>query len=639
MDDTTVTDDKVLKIVADYNSSWNYTEGAWHSEWQDMDKLYNGERIYVGYNGISDTTVPLAYSTVQALVAATSGDKPVVEYVPTSPDQETNTKVLNGLFSFYWDIGQWDLMATQSNKNLFKSGTTVSYFYWDIDHPVWQIIPLRDFFCDPSATILTYQKARFMGHRFLASKSAMEDEMMVNPDYDEKDKKSQSLVKKYKNLDKLNMNYETGDQTDKQLKDTMMGTTLDKTAQSDQIEVICYQTHDEMIYVGNREQIIYEGKNSFKERQEFLGIENPTGMYSYTIDSFDADESQLYGRSILKPVAKQIESLNDSTNQNIDAVSWALDPIMELAPEYSSYIDKIKSVTGAVLPFKPGSFAAVQKPIIPSNMFNERTNTKNEIRETTAVDEIAKGISATGDTTATEIKAQTINSGRRFDLIVSQLEAGGYYRMAKLVFQMIQMYVTVPTMFRVVGKDGVSWEEFDPKIFTGDYEPRVKLKSTVEDEKNAKMRNLKEMYTAFLGSPIIKQVPLTRLILGKAFDLNPEEVSELVSSEKEMAQQAQNAQPPSKEKPPEMIALEGIAKSYGTPLAKPDIDAELESLAGLQPSPIHEDAMTTALTQHMTDQNQNIAAGHQALSGNPEDMLPVEGQTDPEAPVSGVANG
>jgi len=619
MDDMADTvDAKVQKVIKAFDSSWNYTSSSWHDKWQDNDDLYNNVRVNVGYNGISDTFVPMAFSTVEAMVSATSGEKPVVEYVPTHPAQETNTEVLNGLYSFYWDIGGWTLKAVQSNRILFKLGTTVSFYYWDIDHPVWKIIPLRDFFCDPTATLNEYENAAYMGHRFLASKSAMMDEKIVNPDWKEGDDPKTQLLPKYKNLEKLEGNYEIGDTTDKQEKDTTMGSTLDENASKDQIEIICYYSKDELIYVANRKVVVYEGKNPFKERQQFLGVQNPTGMFPYTIDSLFSDESQLYGKSIIDPIAKQQEMLNDLTNQNIDAVSWALDPVMELDPQYQDYIDKVKNVTGAVYPFKPGSYQAVQKPIVPGNMFNERTNIKNEIRETTAVDEIAKGINAQGDQTATEIKAQAISSGRRFDLIVTQLESGGYYRQAKLVYQMINMYVTQPTMYRVMGKEGVTWELYDPEMFKGNYEPRVKLKSRVDQEKNTKMRNLKEMYSALLGSPIVKQIPLTRMIMGKAFDLNPEEVSSLVMSEEELAKAGANQKPDTKDKSPEIIALEGIAKSYVN--TAPDVKAELEQIAGLQPSATHETAMTTHLTQSMADQQAHMDQMHQSIAGPPPEM-------------------
>lgn len=620
--------DLVEMVVAGWNASWNYTSGSYHNRWQQMQDLYDSKRIYVGYNGISDTFVPMSFSTVETMVSATSGEKPIVEYIATKPEQNTNTDVLNGLFSYYWDLDNWTNKKVMSGRQFFKLGTTVEYYYWNIDHPCMMLIPLRDFFCDPAANILGYQNARYMGYRFLADKATLEKEQIVDPEKGE-------LVPKYKNLEKLG-SFDPGDQTDKELKDTQMGTTLEGDASKNQIEVICYWTKDKVYYVGNREQVIYESPNYFKQRQQFLGWENPTGMYPFIVDAFLPDESLLYGKSVLESIAKPQELLNDITNQNVDAVSWSLDPVMELDPQYSSYIEKIKNVTGAVYPFKPGSYAAVQKPQIPSNAFNERSNIKNEIRETTAVDEIIKGISTPSRTTATEVKAQVASAGRRFDLIVSQLENGGYYQQAKLIFQMVRMYVTTPTMYRVIGKEGVDWKTFDPKQFEGDYEPRIKLKATLDEEKNKKMRDLKEMYSAMLGSPLVEQSQLTRLVIEQAFDLEPDEVDRLMVPPEQLAQAGKEEKP---DKTPEQIALEGIAKKYGT-TESPDIDAQLEELAGLEPSITHEGTMDVLGARDVFEQSQHGSqmADLMAPPEVPQPGQEAPAQTPPPTPV-GVNGG
>lgn len=576
----------VEMVVKGWNDSWSYTSGSYHARWLDMTDLYDSKRIAPGYMGISDTFVPMSFSTVETMVSATSGEKPIVNYIQTKPDQAANTEVLNGLFSYYWDLDNWTNKFVHYSRSYFKLGTSVIFVYWDIDHPVVKVIPLRDFFCDPAATILDYQNAKYMGYRFLASKSELAKEEVIDPEKGE-------LVKKYKNLENLRR-FDPGDQTDKQFKDTLMGSTLNTS--EDQIEVICYWTLDKVYYVGNRQEVIYEADNYFKTRQQFLGWQNPKGMYPFIIDSYLPDDSLLYGKSILESIAKPQELLNDMTNQNIDAVSWALDPVMELDPQYSSYLDKIENVTGAVYPFKPGSYQAVQKPIIPTNMFNERSNIKNEIRETTAVDEIIKGIATPSRTTATEIKAQVASAGRRFDLVVSQLEAGGYYQFAKLVFQMVRMYVNTPTMYRVIGKNGIDWQMFDPEMFKGDYEPRIKLQATIREEKNIKMRDAKEMYTGMLGNPLVNQHELTRLTLAKAYNLDNEEVSKLMVDPEQVAASA--GEEDKKEKTPEQIALEGVSKAYRN--ASPDVKAQLEELAGLEPSVTYEGEMEkTAAEQFM----------------------------------------
>lgn len=586
----------VERVKTGVKSSKTYTDSSWKPRWDNWTKLYNSERTLVGYNGISDTFVPMSYSTVEAMVSATAGDKPLVEYIPTRPDQDTNTDVLNSLFSYYWDLDSWTLKTTQHSRNLFKLGSSVLYVYWDIDHPVIKNIPLKDFFIDPTATFFEYQRAGYMGYRFLTSKSALESEKIVDPVTGE-------LVPKYINLNKLSDRNSEENDTAKEEDDTLMGSTLDKSAQKDQVEVICYWTLDEKVYVANKEQVIYYGVNDIKQRQQFLGYPNPTGMYPFIFDAFTPTETQLYGQSILQPIEKPQELLNDLTNQNIDAVSWALDPEMELDPMYSDYLDKIESATGNVYPFKPGSYQPVQKLPIPSSVFNERTNIKNEIREATAVDEITKGIRMTSDTTATEVKAQVAQASRRFDLIVGSLENGGYYQLAKLVFQLIQHYVTVPVMYRVVGKNGVDWKTFDPNQFKGDYEPRIKLKATLDNEKNQKIRDIKEMYTAMVGNPFINEQELTTFVLAKAFNLEPDEAASLVKTPEEIQQMA--GQGGSKDKSPEELALQAVTKAYGKG-EKPDIEAQIEQMAGLEPSVTHDTAMTTHLTDHLTQQHENL---------------------------------
>lgn len=614
--------DTVAEVVAGFTSSWNYCSGAYHSTWKDMDDLYNSRRVSVGYNGISDTFVPMSFSTVETLVSATAGDKPFVKYIATKPEQNTNTEVLNGLFSYYWDLDQWTNKKVMSVRQMFKIGTTIEYYYWDIDHPAMKLIPVRDFYCDPTATILNYQDASYMGYRFLADKKTLADEKII--DIDENSKTYGQLIPKYKNLDKLDTNYEVGDPTDKQEKDTHMGTTLDKNAQENQIEVLCHWTKDKVVYVGNRQEIIYESTNYFKERQQFLGWQNPTGMYPFIIDVNLPDESLLYGKSVLESIAKPQELLNDLTNQNVDAVSWALDPVMELDPMYASYMDKIKNVTGAVYPFKPGSFSAVNKPQIPSNAFNERTNIKNEIRETTAVDEILKGVQTPSRTTATEIKAQVASAGRRFDLVVAQLENGGYYQMAKLVFQMVRMYVTAPTMYRVIGKDGVDWKTFDPEQFNGDYEPRIKLKATLEQEKNSKMRNLKEMYTALLGNPLVNQQGMTRLIIEKAFELDPDEIDDLVLPEGQAPAGSDGKDGKSTDQSPKELI------NYKD--APPDVQAQMEAAAGYQPSATHEGNIESMATKQMADQVTNSMTAL-PMPGSPAGVAPTTPPAPPQQPM------
>jgi hypothetical protein len=114
------------------------------------------------------------------------------------------------------------------------------------------------------------------------------------------------------------------------------------------------------------------------------------------------------------------------------------------------------------------------------------------------------------------------------------------------------------------------------------------------------MRDYKEMYTALLGSPFIEQSQLTRLVLQKAFELEPEELDRLVIPPERLAEKAQEGAGDKKDSPEE-IALTAVAKAYGRG-ERPDIEAQIEELAGLDPSITHEGRMETLASQQFADQ-------------------------------------
>jgi hypothetical protein len=100
--------------------------------------------------------------------------------------------------------------------------------------------------------------------------------------------------------------------------------------------------------------------------------------------------------------------------------------------------------------------------------------------------------------------------------------------------------------------------------------------------------------------------------MKKAFSLSPEEADELVKKQDQVAQEAQNQKPDGKQ--PEDIALAAVGKAYGKGAA-PDIEAQLEQIAGLQPSAVHEGNMESAATGNVAQQMQHVAQAHEALAG------------------------
>ena len=562
----------VEMVVNDFNSSWKYTQSSWHDRWQRNHYLYNGQRTTRSYEGITDTFVPMTFSTVETMVSALFGTRPKFQYDQPASAPDQDTQILNSLLDHYWDKDQWSLKVINTGRSMLKLGTGVDYFIWDVDHPVLINVPLRDFFIDPTATSL--ETAKYMGRRYLTTKEELESFEIVDLDGEPDKEGNYPLKKKYK-VPKDITGGKSNENTDKEEKDLWYGSTVED-AEKTQIEVIEYWTEDKVISIANRKYAIEDTENYFKAKAKANGAKYPKGIIPFADARDYVDESLFYAKGEVDFIADEQELLNDLTNQYVDAITFNLNPMFEVDPGNADKVNEIESIPGAVYPY---AVRPIPQGNTPMDAFNERQNIKTEIRETTASNEVVRGGSNEGSATATEINAQIAGAGQRIGLKVTQIENGYFHRMAKITFEMIKLYVTEPMMVKVVGKEGANWQEFDPKDFQDDYEPRVQLDITVQARQQQQANNSKELLAAFLNDPDIDQPSLKKLALQRGFDLDPDEVDQLMDNQEEMM--AQQDPMMGQELPPEAMGQE--MPMEGTPTEATPTEGELPPIEALPP--------------------------------------------------------
>lgn len=526
----------------------------------------------------------MPFSTVETVASALFGTKPKIEYLAPSIKPDQKTDILNSLYDSFYERDQWSVKNIHIGRSFAKLGVGIAYYYWENDHPCKIVVPIRDFFIDP--TNGDGETARYMGRRYLITKEELEqfeivdfDNPIQTPVIDEltgmlsgEMNTEYPMKKKYSNLDKITSEGSKGDNTDKQEKDMWYGSTVGEP-ESKQIEVIEYWTMDRCISIANRSVVIEDTDNYFKQKAKQNGDPYPKGLMPFAWARNYVDESLFYAKGEIDQIADQVELLNDLTNQNIDSITFSLNQMYTLDPAYGDIINEIENIPGAVYPVPRDTLIPIQQRPIPQDAFNERLNIKNEIRETTATNEVVKGVGQQeGDTTATEINAQIAGAGQRINLKVTQLENEFFHREARIVFAMVKLYITEPVMVRILGKDGANWEMFDPSDFQDDYEPRAQLDINVQNRKQEEAVKAKELLAAFLGDMDINQQELKKLVLQRSFDLDPDEVETLVNPPMPMGgvdpmtgmpldpMQDPGALPPL---PPEDIALQ-----TGQPLAE-----------------------------------------------------------------------
>lgn len=527
MPDTTSTSGimkSAKSTVQRFNESWDYAKTNHHARWDRNWKLYNNKRAIVGYKGITNTFVPITFSTVETITAALCSGRPSIDFIPQDmykyiqaymrTGNKPDLKALNAKFDYYWDCDNWDLKTIKTVRMTCQYGIATEWVYWDGDKP--RIINLnpRDAIIDPSLTdpmqLWTDPDNYYTGRRYHTTKAALEAVTVVDPATGE-------LKKRFKNLDKVTAGAaSTGEDTDKQLKDMQIGQL---GTNNDQIEIIEIVDGKWIKSVANRTVEIEKRKNDL-------------GIHYLVINRFIADESVIYGKAVIDPIASSQELLNDVTNQRTDAVTDALNPQATLDPVYAAWIPKMKNLPSTVYPFKPGTMQYLVKPRIDGAAFNETAQIKNDIRETTASDQVVKGVASDDKTTATEIRAQVNQAGERFEIYVRMLEKEGLRQRAKIVYKMMLKYLPDTDLVPVMTTDGPGLRKLFKDQLDDSYEPEIRLEARVKSQQQQTVNQATQAYQIIIQDPANDLWQAKKIMYKKMYpDLTEEELDKIIGAQ------------------------------------------------------------------------------------------------------------
>lgn len=597
-------DDLLRSTMKRFDNSWGYAQQSWHDRWDRDWKLYNNKRVYASYEGISDTFVPMVFSTVETMVAALGNGRPRFDFTPSDPTQEGDTKALNALIDDYWEGDRWDVKLVEAIRQMLITGTAPLYLYWDINQPRLIHFSIRDAIIDPTAT--SPDDLKYAGRRYLTTLDDLKSYQVV--DTDPESNTYGELKSRFTNLDKLeNSSTPSGtEDTDKANKEMYTGSTL-PNPQTEQVEVIEIWDAERVVSIANRKWIIEDIENPYlvQDRavrtKRYMPAEedmslDPVG-YEEAVKQAEnraqmeakgcipfiflrnyTDVSLFYAKSEIEPIASLQEDLNDSKNMEKDAIIKRLAMQKELDPAYEDWIDLINDDPSTVYPFKPGSLQPIMTQEIPPAAFQTQMNTKNEIRETTAIDQVAKGVTSDQQQTATEVKAQLNQAGQRIELKARMLEKDAFYYFGKLLFKMIQLYVDEPMAVRTSNLDGSEAAEFngmllpngvgvfDPSNYQDEWEPHVTLETSAQSKKYDDQRSAKEAFQILIQDPTNNLDEIKRIFLPKMMDIEPEELEAIITPSPE--QQAMMADPMLQDP-----TMAGAPEEAGLPVPPPEVAA------------------------------------------------------------------
>lgn len=540
-------EEKLQKYLKYFNNSWDYAKENYHQRWERNWKLYNNRKTKVTHPGQVEAFVPMTNSMVNTKVAALFNRAPSVSYIPNSIEQDADTSILNEVYQDFARKDNWVGKNKDMGRQGIITGNFCAYYTWINDksggYVHKEIIPIRDMIIDPSAR--DPESWHYVGRRFFANLNDLKDEKT----YDfEKGK----YVPRYKNLDKIGSDSDDNE-SDKAKKEEIIGSIAPKD--KDTVEIFEIWTRKEVVTIANRKAIIEDKENPHyaMERSKFeirkkeweLGqleqfgeiIEEypeefdplSAGLLPFAHDCEYKDISLPYGTSDVDIIADQQELLNTITEIYVEAQLMAVYPEKTVDPKYASYIDQLGQAPGKVYPLPQGAVTWNNPPAIPTALFTERMNIKDEIREASSVSQISKGVTATDTTTATEIKAMLGQSDLRIEDIAQNLANGFFFQEANIVFKLLQLYGGSDLYVRNVTDAGVDFEQVDMERFLGEYTPMVTLDVMKKLEDAEKREAYMQAYQILIADPTNDLVKVKEYILPKALpELNKEELKEIV---------------------------------------------------------------------------------------------------------------
>lgn len=539
---------KLQRYLKYFYNSWDYAKENYHQRWERNWKLYNNRRTKVTHPGKVEAFVPMTNSMVNTKVAALFNRAPEVRYLPNNHDQEADTSILNEVYQDFARKDNWVGKNKDMGRQGLITGNFCAYYTWINDksggYVHKEIVPVRDMIIDPNAR--DPEHWHYVGRRFFANLRDLKDEKT----YDfEKGK----YVPRYKNLDKISKNDGAEDnETDKAKKEEVIGQIAKHD--KDTVELIEIWTRKEVVVIANRSAIIEEKENphyamektKFEIRkkewelnqleqfgdilEEFPEEFDPlnAGILPFAHDCEYKDISLPYGTGDVDIIADQQELLNTITEIYVEAQLMAVYPEKQVDPKYATYIDQLGQAPGKVYPLPQGAMTWNNPPAIPTALFTERMNIKDEIREASSVSQISKGVTATDTTTATEIKAMLGQSDLRIEDIAQNLANGFFFQEATIVFKLLQLYGGNDLYVRNITDAGVEFTQVNMDTFLGEYTPMVTLDVMKKLEDAERRDAYLNAYQMLIADPTNNLDKIKEYVLPKALpELNREELKQI----------------------------------------------------------------------------------------------------------------
>jgi hypothetical protein len=413
------------------------------------------------------------------------------DVMPRESGDVDQAEIVKKLLEYYFE--KMDLFTNFGRffKQMLLYGTSVGKIYWQkdsmmktsarsifgiklppiteeivkFDGPYFEPIDLWDFYTDPKVGDLSSWKI----HRTWRTIDDLRASSIKYENLDEVEKMAAELKK------------EDSSQSERIY---AAGRSLPKETRKGLVEILEYWNEDnsEVVTVANQGIIIKQRPNPFNH------MDHPFIYGNYTMIPFE-----FYTPGVPASCRDLQWQLNDTTNQRMDNVNLILNRMFKVVKGMGVNLSQVVSKPGGILQMdSPEAVTPLETPDITQAAYLEATNIERKIEEVTGATKYTIGTGTeTSRRTATEAKIQSLTGDERFNLMVRFLESQVIKPLIRKSYQLLQQFMTIDKVIRIVGAEGEKWITVNPEDIKSDYdfEPAGSVRTATRDAIQAQLIN------------------------------------------------------------------------------------------------------------------------------------------------------
>ena len=535
-------DKKTLDVIlSDYTASKGF-QADYFDKFREFYQLYRSYLTTHRETG-SNLFIPYTFHIIETvtpkIVNAMFYTRPYVQTVPLGVDdsvREEKSKKMNKLLDYQF-MQKMAIVpkCTDTIKTALMYGTAITKQTWDYekkevikrqpstilgielpilkevlveeivkDQPKMTLIPILDFFFDPSGT--TIEDCRYCIHRY-------------SEDIDELKRQAAKSGGAYKNLDKLEEDSSGGAGESDFLSSIGVG---GGTNRSKEVEILEYWTDDWVVKVANQSVVIMSTENPYYHKKK---------PFAKWVDTPVPNE--FYGIGEIEPIVHLQHELNTTRNQRIDNASFALNRMWKKMRGANIDPNQLVSRPNGVIEVDDMTDLEELEVHQVTVGYEEEQIIKNDIDRTTGVYDSARGSNPARRETATTMSILSNASSERFQIKVLLLSEGGFKDAVRQIIQLNQQYIDHNTELMILGTDGtMEVGEIQPSDILGEYDI-LAVGSAIAPSlnKEVKQNQLIQLLNVVNQNPLVNQEEFLRRLF-EAFEMrnidaliiNPEEM-------------------------------------------------------------------------------------------------------------------